>query len=118
MMSQKHREEEQVIRTATTTTAVAEKEEKEVEEKEARKYLSLRSAAIKVLSGAPTEGMRPREIYAAAVARELVDPIRKGKTPEATLSAAFYTEIKNKKGDSTFVKVSKGRFALNPNIVN
>lgn len=113
-MSQKNHQEVKTASTAGTTTAVAADEEQE--ESEPRKYLSLRSAAIKVLSDANAEGLSPKEIYATAVAEGFVDPIRKGKTPQATLAATFYTEIENKKDKSTFIKVGKGRFTLNPNI--
>ncbi len=77
-----------------------------------KKFLSLRSAAINILASGPTEGMTPKEIYDAAVTAGLVDSSREGKTPWATLAAAFYTDIKKKARGATFRLASKGHFAL------
>ena len=77
-----------------------------------KKFLSLRSAAINILASGPTEGMTPKEIYDAAVTAGLVDSSREGKTPWATLTAAFYTDIKKKARGATFRLASKGHFAL------
>ena len=38
-----------------------------------------------------------------------------GKTPDATVGAKIYTEIKNKGADSLFIKAGKNLFAINPN---
>lgn len=40
----------------------------------------------------------------------------KGKTPEATVSAQLYTDIKKKGTASAFVQAGKNTFALNPNV--
>ena len=56
--------------------------------------------------------LRP-EIYTKAVGKGLVDTSREGKTPWATMAAAFYTDIKkNKAGGATFKLISKGHFGL------
>ncbi|MGA2876544.1 MAG: winged helix-turn-helix domain-containing protein [Nitrososphaerales archaeon] len=79
-------------------------------------FLTLRQAAIKILSSVDKAvGMTPGDIYEEALVEELVDPNRKGKTPVATLSASFYSEIKKNGAKSTFLKVGKGKFGLNPN---
>ncbi|WCB92455.1 hypothetical protein DSM104299_01151 [Baekduia alba] len=39
-----------------------------------------------------------------------------GKTPDATVAARLYTDIKKKGAGSRFVQVAKGTFALNPDV--
>ena len=78
-------------------------------------FITLRQAAIIVLIAADkAEGMTPREIYDKALANGLVDPKRKGKTPVATLSASFYSEIKKNGAKSTFLKVGQGKVCTKP----
>ena len=85
-----------------------------------KKFLSLRNAAIRILSSTDytmsataATGLTPREIYDQAVDKGLVDASREGKTPWATLAAAFYTDInKGKAGGATFKLVTKGHFGL------
>jgi restriction system protein len=74
-----------------------------------REYLSYKDAARRVL----TETGRPlhyKEITRRAVDAELLNP--QGLTPEATMGAQLYTDIKNKGAASAFRKEGRGTFGL------
>ena len=51
-----------------------------------------------------------KEITEIGLGKGLIET--KGKTPEATLGARIYVDIKKKGRDSLFVKVAAGRFGL------
>jgi restriction system protein len=74
-----------------------------------QEYLSYKDAAQRVL----TETGRPlhyREITQRAVDTELINP--QGLTPEATMGAQLYTDIKRKGAASAFRKEGRGIFGL------
>jgi restriction system protein len=71
--------------------------------------MDVKSAAIKVL----------QQVGMALHAKEITERIMaaglwhsEGKTPEATVSARLYSDIKNNGGKSSFVKVGQQTFAL------
>lgn len=70
--------------------------------------LSFKAAALKILQ----ESKRPMsvaEIYEVAKSRNMVKT--SGETPEATMAALIYTDIKKNGDESQFVKVGRGLFA-------
>jgi len=81
-----------------------------------RAGLSALDAAAKVL-----EDLKGSDAKAGMQAQDLIDRMRStrlwaspsGKTPSATLYAAMVREITLKKGESRFVRVSPGHFAIN-----
>jgi hypothetical protein len=68
-----------------------------------------KAAAISILR---QEGrlMTTGEIARLALKRHLIKC--SGKTPEATMASALYTDIKRKEGESTFVRPKEGLFGL------
>lgn len=75
------------------------------------KRISALDAAAQILRSAG-KPMRASELIAAMAVKGLWSS-PKGKTPEATLSAAINREIKAKGADARFVKTDRGLFALN-----
>lgn len=74
--------------------------------------LSMLGAAEIILKGAPAEGLQCATMVNLMGEKGLWAP-GTGKTPAATLSAAIIKNIAAKKGESKFVKVSPGFYALN-----
>jgi hypothetical protein len=66
------------------------------------------------------EGLKGAEAHDGVQASDLIDRMQRaslwtspgGKTPAATLYAAMIREIKVKKGESRFTRVSPGHFAF------
>ena len=71
--------------------------------------MSFRDAAIEVLQNAK-QPLSIKEILELALARRLVEI--GGKTPEATMGATIYADIKRNGESSQFKKVGKGKFTL------
>lgn len=69
--------------------------------------MSFKSAALKILQEAK-HPMSAAEIYEVAKAKNLVKT--SGETPDATMAALIYTDIKKKGDESQFVKVGRGLF--------
>lgn len=69
--------------------------------------LSFKEAAIKILQESK-HPMSPNDIYRIAAEQKLVKT--SGKTPEATMGAQIYTDIKKNGANSPFVQVGKGLF--------
>ncbi len=69
--------------------------------------LSFKSAALKILQET-RHPMSVSEIYKAATEQNLIKT--SGETPEATMGAQIYTDIKKNGDKSPFVKVGKGIF--------
>lgn len=70
--------------------------------------LSFKAAALKILQ----ESKRPMsvaEIYEVAKSHDMVKT--SGETPDATMAALIYTDIKKNGDESQFVKVGRGLFA-------
>jgi hypothetical protein len=72
--------------------------------------MSLKDAAVEVLRQAK-QPLSAKELVAAAIEKGLWTP-GEGKTPEATLAAAIYTEINKKGSAARFQKAEAGKFAL------
>ena len=72
--------------------------------------MSLKDAAVEVLRQA-NQPLSAKELVAAAIEKGLWTP-GEGKTPEATLAAAIYTEINKKGSAARFQKAEAGKFAL------
>lgn len=70
--------------------------------------LSFKDAALKILQESK-HPMTPVEIYQIAARQQLVKT--SGKTPEATMGAQIYTDIKKNGASSQFVQVGKGLFS-------
>lgn len=70
--------------------------------------ISFKEAAKQVLQNTD-EPLSAAEITAAALSKGLI--VTEGKTPEATMAAILYTDIKSKR-NSLFKKVGRGKFAL------
>ena len=71
--------------------------------------MSVQSAAIEVLKGAG------KPLHAAEIAKLIIEAglwKSDGKTPEATVSARLYSDIKSNGDKSPFVKVGPQTFAL------
>ncbi len=68
--------------------------------------LSFKSAAVKILQESK-HPLSPNEIYRIAAERQMVKT--SGKTPEATMGAQIYTDIRKNGAASPFVQVGKGR---------
>ena len=58
--------------------------------------------------------MRPKELAAALIQRGMWQS--QGKTPDATVGARIYEDIKKHGNQSRFIKAAEGLFALNPNV--
>lgn len=58
--------------------------------------------------------MRPKELAAALIQRGMWQS--QGKTPDATVGARIYEDIKKHGNQSRFIKAAEGFFALNPNV--
>ena len=76
--------------------------------------MTVQSAAIKVLRGAG-KPLHAKEITEQIIAAGLWKS--EGKTPEATVSARLYSDIKNKGDESAFAKVGPQTFALRDSTV-
>jgi restriction system protein len=74
-----------------------------------REYLTYKEAAQQVLadSGRP---LRYEEITKRAIDRDLINP--QGMTPEATMGAQLYQDIKSRGANSVFRKEGKATFGL------
>jgi len=72
-------------------------------------YLSYKEAALEVLreTGRP---LHYREIARRAVEQGLINP--RGLTPEATMGAQLYTDIKRRRSESVFRREGRGIFGL------
>lgn len=70
--------------------------------------LSFKEAAIKILQESK-HPMSPNDIYRVAAEQKLIKT--SGKTPEATMGAQIYTDIKKNGASSQFVQVGKGLFS-------
>lgn len=70
--------------------------------------LSFKAAALKILQESK-RSMSTAEIYQSAMEQNLIKTT--GETPEATMGAQIYTDIKKNGDSSPFVKVGKGLFA-------
>ena len=56
-----------------------------------------------------------KEIWEQGVFRDFHKKLKNiGKTPEATISAQLYLDIKKKGKNSEFIQIDKGKFSLNP----
>ncbi len=74
---------------------------------ESKRAISFKEAAKKIL--ASSEGpMSPKEILEAVMQEGMI--ATEGRTPEATMAAQLYVDIKRK--NSPFKKVGKGKFSL------
>jgi len=73
--------------------------------------MNFKQAAIAVLRTANTP-LHSEEITTRAIEQGLLET--EGKTPEATMAAQLYTDIKQKGGRSAFVQEGKNIFGLNP----
>ena len=73
--------------------------------------MTFKSAAIKILEKSDS-ALSAKEITDQAIHEELIETI--GSTPEASMGAAIYTDIKNNK-NSPFIKMGKGKFKLRSN---
>jgi len=71
--------------------------------------MNFKEAAYHVL-GKEKKPLSTKEITQIALKEGLITT--DGKTPDATMGAAIYTEIKQKKGKSLFVKLKRGLFGL------
>ena len=58
--------------------------------------------------------MRPKELAAALIQWGMWQS--QGKTPDATVGARIYEDIKKHGNQSRFIKAAEGLFALNPNV--
>ena len=58
--------------------------------------------------------MRPKELAAALIQRGMWQS--QGKTPDATVGARIYEDIKKHGNQSRFIKAAEGLFSLNPNV--
>lgn len=74
-----------------------------------RVYLSYKEAALRVLQEAG-ESLHTEEMTQRAIKAGLINP--QGLTPEATMGAQLYTDIKNNGAASAFRKVEPGTFGL------
>ncbi|PKL35952.1 MAG: hypothetical protein CVV44_20785 [Spirochaetae bacterium HGW-Spirochaetae-1] len=69
---------------------------------------TFKDVAVKILRKTP-KPLSPKEITEIALEEGLLET--EGKTPEATMAAHIYTDIK-KNIDTPFIKVGRGRFSL------
>ena len=74
-----------------------------------RSYLSYKAAALQALKEAG-QPLHYQEITHQAVEQELINP--QGLTPEATMGAQLYTDIKRRGGESPFRREGRGTFGL------
>ena len=74
-----------------------------------REYLTYKEAAQQVLAGSGRP-LRYEEITKRAMDRDLINP--QGMTPEATMAAQLYQDIKSKGANSLFRKEGKATFGL------
>lgn len=76
---------------------------------QAKSYLSYREAALQVLreTGQP---LHYREIARRAIEQELINP--QGLTPDATMGAQIYTNLKRRGSESPFRREGRGIFGL------
>jgi len=77
--------------------------------------MNFKQAAIAVLK-AVNSPLHSEEITTQAIEQGLLET--EGKTPEATMAAQLYTDIKQKGAKSAFVQVDKNTFALNSVLEN
>jgi restriction system protein len=74
-----------------------------------RQYLSYKEAAVQVLEEAG-QPLHYREIVRRSVDGELINP--QGLTPEATMGAQLYSDVKRRGSESLFRRESRGVFGL------
>ena len=74
-----------------------------------REYLTYKAAAHRVLADAG-HPLRYEEITKRAIERDLINP--QGMTPEATMGAQLYSDIKNQGANSRFRKEGEATFGL------
>jgi restriction system protein len=74
-----------------------------------RQYLSYKGAAVQVLEEAG-QPLHYREIARRSVDEELINP--QGLTPEATMGAQLYSDVKRRGSESLFRRESRGVFGL------
>jgi restriction system protein len=74
--------------------------------------VSFRQAAIKILEES-NEPLTVSEITRRALEQKLITT--GGATPQATMNAKIILDMKNKQEKSSFVRVRRGRYILNPN---
>jgi restriction system protein len=74
-----------------------------------RQYLSYKEAAVQVLEEA-AQPLHYREIARRSVDEELINP--QGLTPEATMGAQLYSDIKRRGSESLFRRERRGVFGL------
>jgi restriction system protein len=74
-----------------------------------RQYLSYKEAAVQVLEEAG-QPLHYREIARRSVDEELINP--QGLTPEATMGAQLYSDVKRRGSESLFRRERRGVFSL------
>lgn len=103
------------VKTKASPTTTAKASKPKAGKPKATRSLSALDAAAKVL-----EGLKGAEAREGVQASDLIDRMQRaglwtspgGKTPAATLYAAMIREIKVKKGEARFTRVSPGHFAF------
>ena len=90
---------------------VVEPPKKKRKQKKSKAGMGLLSAGIEVLHQSD-KSLKVKEIMAKIKEQGLWKSLKGGKTPEATLAAGIYTNIKQKGKKSVFEKVAKGTFRL------